>query len=107
MLFADRDRDGHTAQADARLCVGAAVPEPYREVASGNDCDDTSASLYRWLVLYRDLDGDGVGAPPRSVPCLGATIPAGWSARGYDVADGDPTVQWREAEDELLELVLH
>ncbi|MFP2928721.1 hypothetical protein ACLESO_26695 [Pyxidicoccus sp. 3LG] len=102
----DRDTDGHTTPEPGTLCTGAALPEPYFAKAAGNDCDDADASLFRWAVLYRDEDGDGVGAPPRTVPCLGQSLPVGLSFRGYDVDDADAAVQ-EDAEDDLMvELIL-
>jgi len=50
-------------------------------------------------------DGDGVGAPPRSIPCLGATVPAGWVLRGYDPDDLDPAVTGDEQVDDLLRII--
>jgi hypothetical protein len=54
-------------------------------------------------VVYPDRDGDGVGAPPRQISCLGEPIPPGFSTAGWDDDDGDPGVQWNPAE---LDLVL-
>jgi len=103
--FVDRDGDGTTVRDPAPLCAGATIPEPYSEVAQGNDCDDADPALFRWLILYRDEDGDGVGTRPRSIPCLGETIPAGWSRLGYDVDDRDPSVASDPAADELARLL--
>ncbi len=98
----DADGDGATAGPPGTLCVGATLPEPYRAVAAGNDCDDSDPTRYRWVVVYADVDGDGVGAPPRSIPCLGAAIPAGFSTLGFDVDDANPAVQWDGSDEELL-----
>lgn len=100
--YVDRDGDGFTVPEIGQVCTGAALPDPYRAVPSGNDCDDTNPLLRRWVVLYRDLDGDGVGAGPRSVQCLGDSLPAGWSILGYDVDDADAAVQRAEDDDVLL-----
>ncbi|GEJ57546.1 hypothetical protein [Anaeromyxobacter diazotrophicus] len=91
--YVDRDADGFTAAESGQVCAGGTLPDPYRAVANGKDCDDADPRLHRWVVLYRDLDGDGVGAGPREVQCLADEIPAGWSIRGYDVDDADPVVQ--------------
>jgi hypothetical protein len=91
--YVDRDGDGFTAREQGTTeCIGATLPDPYRATASGNDCDDADTALYRWVVLYPDLDGDGIGAPPRDIQCLGATIPDGLSLFGWDENDRDPLV---------------
>jgi hypothetical protein len=52
----------------------------------GDDCNDGDP------VLYLDLDHDGVGAPPRQVRCIGATVPDGMARGGFDDDDRDPDV---------------
>jgi hypothetical protein len=89
----DEDGDGYTTRAGGTLCTGAALPDPYRATAVGNDCDDADTALWRWTVIYPDVDGDGIGAPPREIPCLGASIPAGYSLQGWDTSPADPAVQ--------------
>jgi hypothetical protein len=93
----DRDGDGYTRPESAVQCIGAALPDPWRAAASGNDCDDADTALWRWVVLYPDDDGDGVGTPPREVMCLGETIPAGWSPYGWDPDDVNAAV-WEDGE---------
>lgn len=102
----DSDGDGHTTPSSGELCVGPALPAGYSAVASGNDCDDADGALFRWVVVYSDGDGDSVGAGARSVPCLGATWPSGFSRLGYDVDDADPARSEDSELDELDELVL-
>jgi len=89
----DRDGDGYTARESGQVCGGTTLPDPWRAAASGNDCDDASTALWRWVVLYPDADGDGIGAPPRSVQCLGASLPPGFSIQGWDSDDTNPGVQ--------------
>lgn len=101
----DRDGDGFTTREAEPLCTGATVPDPYRSVAHGNDCDDADAAVYRWVVLYGDQDGDGAGARPRSIPCIGAALPSGWSIVGYDVDDLDPSAVTDPAADDLALLL--
>jgi hypothetical protein len=101
----DRDGDGSTVIDPVAICAGATIPQPYRAVASGNDCDDADPARSRWVVLYRDQDGDGVGGRPRTILCLGEALPSGWSRLGYDVADLDPS-RVSDPEDDVLSLVL-
>jgi hypothetical protein len=91
-LPVDRDGDGFTRSEPVQLCIGKEPPAPYLAAANGEDCDDGDAALFRWVTLYPDLDRDGVGAGPRSIQCLGAALPAGWSAIGQDFDDHDPLV---------------
>lgn len=104
----DRDWDGYTAHEGATLCAGAVLHEPYVAADRGVDCDDSEPSVYRWVTLYRDQDGDGVGARPRSGAwtCVGASLPAGFSAVGYDVDDSDPSATADPAADGVLALIL-
>ncbi len=100
----DADGDGRTAKG-APLCVGATAPEPYREVAAGNDCDDRNSDLFQWVVAYPDQDGDGIGAPPRSILCVGVALPAGWARAGYDADDRDPSVGRAFTDEDLARIV--
>jgi hypothetical protein len=103
----NRDGDRATIPEAGTVCSGAAVLPPYYIAPIGHDCDDADADLYRWVVLYPDGDGDGVGETPYTVTCLGDAIPAGQSTRGYDIDDSDPAViEDEEADDELLDLIL-
>jgi hypothetical protein len=104
----DRDGDGYTSHEGATLCVGAVLPEPYLAADLRVDCDDSSASVYRRVTLYRDEDGDGVGARPRAAAwtCIGASLPAGFSVVACDVDDSDPTVTADPAADAVLALIL-
>jgi hypothetical protein len=105
---ADRDGDGYTAHETATLCAGAVLPAPYLVGGRGVDCDDSDASMYRWVTLYRDEDGDGIGVRPRTSPwaCFGASLPAGFSAVGWDVDDSDPAVTEDVAAEGVLGLLL-
>jgi hypothetical protein len=104
--YVDMDHDGATIESHGARCTAGALDPPYFAAATGNDCDDSSELLTRWVVLYPDHDGDGVGAPPREVQCLGATLPDQMSARGYDDDDNDKTVIETEDFDDLLDLVV-
>lgn len=101
----DVDGDGHTTPAEGQLCTGPALPPPYFASASGNDCNDADPARFHWTVLYPDADGDGVGVPPRVVPCLGTQLPAAHSIFGFDPDDADPTTR-EPAEIPEIELIL-
>ena len=102
----DVDGDGATVPALGQLCTAGTLPAPYKATASGLDCDDNNPDLTHFSVLYPDGDGDGVGARPRQVRCLGATVPAGLVTGGYDEDDRDPLVIETEDLDDLLDLIL-
>jgi hypothetical protein len=102
----NRDGDRATIPETGSVCSGAAVLPPYYVAPIGHDCDDADGDRYRWVVLYPDTDGDGVGTTPYAVHCLGDDLPAGQSTRGYDIDDGDPAViEDEEDDDELLDLL--
>ncbi|MBZ4330139.1 hypothetical protein [Corallococcus sp. AS-1-12] len=103
----DRDGDGFTAPIPAQLiCTGMSLPPPYRLQAVGNDCDDADVARHQWAYRYRDQDGDGVGATPREMMCLGPSAVAGWSRYGDDADDQDASVQTDEAMEDELSLIL-
>jgi hypothetical protein len=89
----DRDGDGYTRPEVGQRCLGdEPLASPYFTAAVGNDCDDDAPAVFRWVVLYRDEDGDGVGAPPRTIECRDGTLPPDSSTAGYDADDADPLV---------------
>ncbi len=100
----DADGDGVTVPASGQVCTNGTLPPPFKATQHGNDCDDTDPTVDHLVVLYPDLDGDGVGAPPRQITCIGATVPAGLSRGGFDDDDTDPTVI--EVDDDELDLLL-
>lgn len=102
----DEDGDGASVPASGSLCTDGHLPLPFLPVATGRDCDDTDASLTHFAVLYPDADHDGVGAAPRTIACLGAALPSGLVAGGYDEDDNDPAVIETEELDDLLDVIL-
>lgn len=104
----DADGDGYTVAGSPTVCVGDTLPPPYLGTSLGPDCDDADPAAYRWTSLYRDQDGDGVGACPRSAAwaCVGAALPAGFAAVGCDVDDANPAIAAPPADAEALGIVL-
>lgn len=102
----DNDGDGHTVPASGELCAGSTLAPPLFLTASGNDCDESDKTRFTWSVLYADKDGDGVGAPPSSVPCLGLERPAGFSIYGFDSNDADARVTESAEDEEVLEQLI-
>jgi len=101
----DSDGDGVTVPASGQLCTNGALPPPFRATQNGNDCNDSDPTVTHLAVRYPDQDGDGVGAPPRQILCIGTTTPAGFAVGGYDDDDTDPTVIESDDDDDL-ELLL-
>ena len=104
--WVDRDGDDRTLAEAGQVCAGVTLPPPYRDEPSGNDCDDADPELLAWAVLYEDGDGDEVGAGPRSVLCVGISLPEGQSIHGDDADDQDPVIQTDGEDDDELELIL-
>lgn len=100
----DADGDGVTVPASGTVCTNGTLPAPFQATQHGNDCDDNDPTADHFAVLYPDLDGDGIGAPPRQVRCIGATVPPGLSRGGFDDDDTDPAVI--EVDDDELDLLL-
>jgi hypothetical protein len=98
----DGDGDGFTVPASGEVCTDGTLPPPYRPAENGLDCDDADPTVDRLVVLYPDQDGDGVGATPRQILCIGATPPQGFALRGYDDDDADPLVIEADDDDIVL-----
>lgn len=90
----DGDGDGVPAALvpPVQLCSGAALPAGYAAQVRVPDCDDARPEVYRWLAVFADLDGDGVGAGAATVSCLADAAPAGMARLGHDPDDSDPAV---------------
>lgn len=100
----DFDGDGITVPSSGQVCTNGTLPPPFKAAQHGNDCDDDDAAVDHLAVLYPDLDGDGVGAPPRQIRCIGAAVPAGLARGGFDDDNTDPDVI--EADDDEIDLLL-
>jgi hypothetical protein len=87
--FRDADGDGRTRSETGTVCSGAQLPQGYATVASGFDCDDANASIFRLMTVYADADDDGVGDASSS-RCIGNDPPPGFVFEGGDCAPGDP-----------------
>jgi hypothetical protein len=98
----DADGDGVTLPQTGEVCTGGTLPPPYKAAVNGLDCDDADPAVHRLALVYPDLDGDGVGATPRQIRCIGAAPPPGFARGGYDEDDGDPgVIETDEADLEL------
>lgn len=98
MPFASRDADvdGFSVTASGQVCSGDSLPASYGATApqpASADCDDSSAAIWRRMTTYVDADGDGIGAGPGQVTCVGNNAPSTRSLLGYDPVDdpSDPT----------------
>jgi hypothetical protein len=98
----DGDGDGVTLPENGEVCTNGTLPPPYKAAQNGLDCNDADPAVHRVAIVYPDVDGDGVGATPRQIRCIGAAPPTGFSSTGYDEDDGDPAVIEDEEEDLLL-----
>jgi len=92
----DDDGDGYPVAASGSVCGNGTLSANLFAQAPTSmqvDCDDTDPTRWNWHAVYRDADGDGVGAAPAIHLCLGNGGPsAGYVTRGYDPNDdpGDP-----------------
>jgi len=86
----DADADGFTAANSGNVCSGDVLPTGYANalpVRSLLDCDDASATAWRFMTTYQDNDGDGIGSGSGTSACIGTTAAAGFSLYGYDPLD--------------------
>jgi hypothetical protein len=89
-LGRDRDVDGHPIDDPGLLCLAvAALPATFVSTVPAlmRDCDDADSARWRLVSVYRDQDGDGVGAGAREIQCLGSAAATGFSLKGYDPND--------------------
>jgi hypothetical protein len=92
--FASRDRDGDGyGIAEAGIWCGQGTLPAGMSANSTPpqlvDCDDTDASRWRFMAIYRDADGDGIGGGSASRECIGNVPRDGYRLTGYDPLD-DP-----------------
>lgn len=89
----DLDGDGLRANVAGEDCGGGGLPANlFAQAVAQNllDCDDADASRWELRNVYRDRDGDGVGAGPPVLQCAGTgALQAGYVKGGYDPND-DP-----------------
>jgi hypothetical protein len=104
----DADGDGAwTSTPTFSLCASDVPPAGTRTTSPAPaelDCDDADPSVHSWLLVFRDVDGDGVGAGPPSWLCVDRATtrpPPGWSLYGDDANDADPSVGPDEDDDDL------
>ncbi|NMO22014.1 hypothetical protein HPC49_37920 [Pyxidicoccus fallax] len=64
-------------------------------VVDAEDCAAWSKERWRTLEVFRDEDGDGLGAGGTRLQCIGERPPVGWALTAGDCADGDAS-RWRE-----------
>jgi hypothetical protein len=93
-VYRDEDLDGATLPASGQVCGGVALPPGYALLPSGNDCDDTNATVLQSWLLYPDTDGDGVGHGAQESVCGGTQLPAGYASAGTDCAPQESSL-WR------------
>ncbi|WP_434299071.1 hypothetical protein [Corallococcus exiguus] len=96
--FTHRDADGdtYTVAQSGTVCSGTTLPAGHAsQPLSGEDCDDSNATVYRSLKAYSDTDGDGVGAGAPTVLCTNGQVPSPWSDRGTDCAEED-AARWQK-----------
>jgi hypothetical protein len=90
----DADQDGYSVVEEGSVCSGQSLPLGYASSPSSQlDCDDTADARWRWMGIYTDRDGDGVGSGAVDTSCVGSVAPAGYALTGYDPLDdpSDPT----------------
>jgi len=88
----DEDQDGYRVNVIGNYCGNLTLPANYFTTEATTrqlDCDDAAASKWLWSTIYRDADGDGVGAGAMVSACVGNTAGTGFAFTGYDPLD-DP-----------------
>ncbi|MCP3059722.1 hypothetical protein LXT21_13125 [Myxococcus sp. K38C18041901] len=96
-LYRDQDLDGTGVESFGQLCLGRDEPLPagYLDAWLPADCDDTDATKFWMSGVFADTDGDGVGAGPMLLRCMGNTPAAGHAFSSNDCAPEDAT-RWRQ-----------
>jgi hypothetical protein len=93
--FRDVDGDGASVAEEGEVCSGPVLPEGYSVAASALDCDDSLASRWQLLDVYKDTDGDGVGIGPVERRCSGQSPEAGYVLTNTDCAP-DERLRWQQ-----------
>ncbi len=113
--YQDKDRDSWSVGQESSICVDArGTEDPLFAglVASserkGQDCNDDDKNLNKMTFVWKDRDGDTVGAGGVSLLCTTQNEQdlqsLGWSKTGYDSNDDDATIV--EDEDEIIDFFL-
>jgi hypothetical protein len=58
----------------------------------GTDCNDTNRTIWRPILGYRDVDGDGYGMDPQLPVCSGSSLLSGYSLVNGDCDDNNLNV---------------
>lgn len=86
--YIDKDYDGYFSIFSGQLCIGDSLPQGYLfQLTTYMDCNDDEPSLWRYVSIYQDIDGDGVGSGAGTPTCIGTAPPTGNSLFGYDPID--------------------
>ena len=86
----DSDFDGFPTLLNGELCTNGALPDSYYSSVTQYphlDCNDDDFSTWRMVVIYQDIDGDGVGSGLGDTTCIGDSASDGYSIFGYDPVD--------------------
>ena len=92
-FYLDSDSDGIGNIDNAILACTA--PSGYvadMSTCSIGDCDDTDASLWRYLTAYLDSDNDGFGSGEMIMVCAGVSLPSRYALNNSDCDDNNTTV---------------
>ena len=83
LWFFDQDEDG-VGRNGAFL---AQCEPPAGYASTQGDCDDENANIWSETSVYADEDGDGFGAGPEVLMCIGDAGPAGYVSNDSDCND--------------------
>lgn len=86
----DFDFDGFPVLLNGELCTSGSLPDSYYSSVTQYphlDCNDDDFSKWRMVVIYQDIDGDGVGSGQGETTCMGELASDGYSIFGYDPVD--------------------
>ncbi|MFZ9886091.1 MAG: thrombospondin type 3 repeat-containing protein [Myxococcota bacterium] len=89
-VYLDADGDGYGATAAAgEYCGDLTLPQTYVYTSLGTDCDEASATYYRYLDGYEDADNDGYRKPGGALApvCSGAALKEGYTANVVEDCD--------------------
>jgi hypothetical protein len=94
-LGRDADADGFAVSQTGQICTGAVLPAGYSATAPLSlavDCDDGKSTVWRYMTIYADGDGDHIGSGSATPTCVGANAPTGFSLYGYDPEPNDDSI---------------
>lgn len=93
----DIDLDSFQIISSGTECTNGALSSIYQinfDHSKSPDCNDNNTQVWQTVELYKDNDGDSIGAGEKTEHCIGSNNPELWVEETGDCADSNNQI-WR------------